>query len=358
MKAFRYFSLIGFKIHNRNYKKKHTGCSNHSSLFDEQNLMKNSIPSLKGKSQKIKINTILLAILTSIIFSCGDTGEKAGTSDLNTTDLPEEEAVVQITDGTMDEGQECFKIETPVATYYLQKEAGGFSSIIDKEGNDWISYSTSDSATYPASAASDYRGLPNMVNGGEQDGTGHPGFTRCTSQQLNENTILVQSKNDKWQWKYVFFENFAKMEIEKVDTSRNYWFLYEGPIAGKYRPNEQYWGTSQSGPRNDMPGHHEHTDTFAHWHWAYFGDNNTDRAFVIAQQEKDDQSDIFAYLGNSEEGVNSKDGMVVFGFGRGPKTVSLLNQPNTFYFGFIEQKIINKADHEEVAAFVNAMLEK
>ena len=70
---------------------------------------------------------------------------------------------VSINEGTFSEGQECFKIETPVATYLYQKEAGGFSNIIDSNGTDWIQFHKSDETAYPRSAESDYRGLPNLV---------------------------------------------------------------------------------------------------------------------------------------------------------------------------------------------------
>lgn len=71
---------------------------------------------------------------------------------------------IKITEDS-DEGQACFKIQTPSATYYYQKEAGGFSSIVDKYGTDWIGYRNSGNPPSLASAASDYRGLPNLVDG-------------------------------------------------------------------------------------------------------------------------------------------------------------------------------------------------
>jgi hypothetical protein len=56
---------------------------------------------------------------------------------------------VRIVDGVMDEGQECFEIMLENATLYYQKEAGGFSSIIDTEGNDWISFRRDSIQQYP-----------------------------------------------------------------------------------------------------------------------------------------------------------------------------------------------------------------
>ncbi len=60
---------------------------------------------------------------------------------------------VSIKEGIMDEGQECFVIKTPSATYYYQKAAGGFSSMVDPDGNDWISFKEDKSESYPERAA-------------------------------------------------------------------------------------------------------------------------------------------------------------------------------------------------------------
>ena len=59
---------------------------------------------------------------------------------------------------TTDEGQECFRITTPTAVYYYQKEGCGFSSILDRDGNDWVSYDDD----FPNSAQGGYRGIPNL----------------------------------------------------------------------------------------------------------------------------------------------------------------------------------------------------
>ena len=37
-------------------------------------------------------------------------------------------------------GGSAYIITTPLATYYLEKEGGGLSSMIDKDGVDWIGF--------------------------------------------------------------------------------------------------------------------------------------------------------------------------------------------------------------------------
>jgi hypothetical protein len=45
---------------------------------------------------------------------------------------------VNIVNGVMDEGQECYEIRLENATLYYQKTARAFSSNIDKNGRDWM----------------------------------------------------------------------------------------------------------------------------------------------------------------------------------------------------------------------------
>jgi hypothetical protein len=49
---------------------------------------------------------------------------------------------------------ECFRIETPVATYLYGKRGAGFARILDPDGHDWISY------RHGGKARGEYRGLP------------------------------------------------------------------------------------------------------------------------------------------------------------------------------------------------------
>ena len=123
---------------------------------------------------------------------------------------------VRITDAE-DEGVAAYKIETSSATYFLQKEAGGFSTILDKDGNDWVQFRSEPDADYPAGAASQFRGLPNLVYGGDDNGVGHPGFAKCTSVLVDDHTIRSTSKSGKWQWTWTFTETDAKLHVESVD---------------------------------------------------------------------------------------------------------------------------------------------
>ena len=69
-----------------------------------------------------------------------------------------------------------FVVATTRATYWLDKNSGGLSRLIDREGHDWIAFKTQPWDDYPASSASSYRGLPNLVFEGPDKGFGHPGW--------------------------------------------------------------------------------------------------------------------------------------------------------------------------------------
>jgi len=53
-----------------------------------------------------------------------------------------QESQVQLTHGTDESagGGPAYIISTPIATYYLEKEGGGLSSMLDKDGIDWIGF--------------------------------------------------------------------------------------------------------------------------------------------------------------------------------------------------------------------------
>ena len=53
---------------------------------------------------------------------------------------PVVERQVSLVDDVADEGQSSYEISTLRGTYYYQKDAGGFSSLLDSDGNDWIGY--------------------------------------------------------------------------------------------------------------------------------------------------------------------------------------------------------------------------
>jgi FG-GAP-like repeat len=249
-----------------------------------------------------------------------------------TINKPEKVGSVKISEST-DEGFEAFKIETATATYYYQKEAGGISSMLDKEGTDWIAWRDMGKDEYPKSLAGDYRGIPNCV----RDGTTHPGFTQCNSRQINANTIESESKNGKWKYRWEFYDDYAKMTWLKV-SGEKYWFLYEGPIDGFYDPKKQLWGNNKDGVRTDKPKLHIGEGVEDKWDFVYFGSTKGKETFYCSTNEDNDQTpDLVAFADNDFE--KPTDGMMVFGFGRGKNNAGHYIKPMSFYIGFLQENI-------------------
>ncbi|GAB5558908.1 MAG: hypothetical protein SynsKO_05550 [Synoicihabitans sp.] len=248
-------------------------------------------------------------------------------------------------------GREHFVITTAAATYKLDPVAGGFSSILDRNGNDWVAYQDPASADYPAGAAFAYRGLPNLVHGGEDSGAGHPGFARCESWIESDRRIVSRTKNQKWQWTWEFFDSHVQLNIDRIDGSRKYWFLYEGPIGGSYEPDRSFWGSDLSGPIDSHPDFYRGETRFDSFHWLYFGHQTNDQMLWIAQVEPDDQPDLYSQLGNTTAGINSPDGMTVAGFGRGPNTEPRLGRPLRFLIGMQD-----RTSHEQVAQHIERQI--
>lgn len=266
---------------------------------------------------------------------------------------------VTIETDVTDAGQECFRINLSNASLYYQKEAGGFSSILDRDGLDWVGFKKDTVQQYPDNAASEYRGLPNLVFGSDDSGAGHPGFEQCRSELISDNKIQTTSKSGKWQWTWTFYSDYAELLVEKSDPDHAYWFLYEGIPGGGYRPQKQYWGNNKEGPLRSIPDYYFGNARFDTWQWVYFGEDSVDRVFYILHVQQDELPDTFSYLGNTEEGVISPDGMVVFGFGRADNAMPLFTSPGQkFIMGFWENRINSPEDHEKLKESLERILKK
>jgi hypothetical protein len=248
----------------------------------------------------------------------------------------------------VDEHQDCFAIATPSAKYYYQSEAGGFSSICDRDGVDWINFHPGRDEV-PGGAASVFRGLPNLVH---PQGLGHPGFAGCSSRiSMDSSTITVttRSKEQGWEWRVRFFNEFVKFSITQTPEDARYWFLYEGTIGGAYDPSNSYWGLP-SGKRNLSsadPDLLSASNPFPGEQWVYFGHNSSPRVFFCARLDEGGEESVLYFMGADERKLKAKDGMMVFGFGRGEGVTKLFTGKREFIIGFAEI-----TDHEEVATTI------
>ncbi len=250
------------------------------------------------------------------------------------------------------EGRSHYKIETPKITYYYDVKGGGFSRIIDDEGNDWISFKMDPWDEYPGSAAGAFRGLPNMVFEGNDGGAGHPGHDKCNS-WIQDKKIVTESLSGKWKWSWEFFEDHAVLEVLSLDTTRAYWFLYEGTPGGTFDPENTIFGTNNIRPEKMTYDYYDGSIYKDNFRWIYIGTQNTQNTFYIIQITPDNTPDMASLLGNTKNRFNSPDGMTVIGFGRGEGINRYLKGRNTFVIGMYPKRIENSKDHQELSNFID-----
>lgn len=250
-----------------------------------------------------------------------------------------------------------FLIHTELATYYLDVSGGGLSRIIDQYGNDWIGFKKEPWDRYPASAAAAFRGMPNLVFKGKDKGAGHPGHDKCTSTITSKNTIKTESLSGLWKWTWNFFHDYVVLNVMETDADIPYWFLYEGTPGGFYDPEKYGYGTNVLGPRRDIPDFYNGNILQGDFQWAYFFHEDVDTTLFVVNMAKDAKTDMMAYLGNSEQGAQSKDGMTVFAFGRDKDTTPLLEGKNTFIIGLYPKEVSSAAEHEKLTVHIQNIVQ-
>ena len=227
-------------------------------------------------------------------------------------------SLVKVTDDVDHEEQASVKVETPAATYFYHKAGGGFASMVDREGNDWLGYRPC------CQSAGEYRGIPNMWEF-------HPGKDSCTSKVESAGPlkarIRTKSHDNRWESVWDIFPEYARMTLLKADGT--YWFLYEGIPGGSLEVDRDY-DVISSGLRRSIA--EKWYGDIPSPEWIYFGDDRMKRTIFVAQNEDDTHSDQFWQM---------RGEMVVFGFGREFTCCGtyMYRVPATFTVGFAEDSV-------------------
>ncbi|MDP4176035.1 MAG: T9SS type A sorting domain-containing protein [Bacteroidota bacterium] len=245
---------------------------------------------------------------------------------------PQFSSSLSITDNIMHAGQLSYKISDGInATFYFQKQGAGFASIIDKDGKDWVNYSTN-------TQNEQYRGIPNLGV------CGHPGYPLpgdpstlgSTSTIISEGPLKIKirsiTSDNNWEFTWEFYPNFATMTMLK--NGGNYWFLYEGVPYGNLDLNSGY---TVRNTRSRLPASQSWTmGILPSPKWVYFGDTRVKRTLFLAMHEMDNHNDYYRPLIASQDPAN----MTVFGFGRQdpvqPSGHLLTIVPAHFTIGFVD----------------------
>ncbi len=226
---------------------------------------------------------------------------------------------ILVEDGVVDEEADSIRLVTPGGIYYYHKEGGGFSSLLDGDGNDWIGYSTA------TGSAGEFRGIPNLAPPAV-GGHFHPGKVSVTSTIVAQGplkaTIRSTTVDNNWETIWEVYPTYARLTV--VQAAADYWFLYEGTPGGELETandvvvladgSANLAGESWSG---DLPQPE----------WLLVGDQTLDRALFFVHEQDDGELDSYR---------PKDDLMTILGFGRDGNDAFLSQTPNHFALGFVE----------------------
>jgi hypothetical protein len=216
------------------------------------------------------------------------------------------------------EGQLTYVVDTPGAVYKYHTEGAGLASMIDGDGQDWISFHD----IVGSKSAGEYRGIPNLVykSGQPQNSFFHPGFTNAHSSVVGAGPlkVTVLSETDDpgnlWRLLWEFYPTFARLTVLTVGTTNagDYWFLYEGTVGGTLDAGDVV--VRSYGPETSAYAY------AASWEeilpdpgWVCFRDTAAARALYVSDDQGDSDPDSYRPQGQTS---GSTPEMTVFGFGR------------------------------------------
>lgn len=237
-------------------------------------------------------------------------------------------------------GDLAYIITTPNATYYLEKQGGGLSSMLDRDGIDWLGFHKAPGSGHKG----EYRGFPNAVH--KQDGDyfhamnakTDPSTTKVELVSDTHVRIGVVSGNGKWEAQYDFFTDRLDFTMRKVSPGYKYWVQYEGIPGGEMDDTDFRYASADTArhPINepfigDLPAPE----------WMAFGDANASRMIYLLHHEDDTHPDDYV----------SRPHMTVLGIGRRNKD-KYLTSPQKFSIGFIES-----TEHDVIADAMRGILD-
>ncbi len=244
-------------------------------------------------------------------------------------------------------GHTALSISTGSETWLYGVESGGFGSLIDKDGVEWIGFAPGDAA-FPIGAANVFRGMPNLVF---PNNIGHPGYRTCSSTwKCNDNTATLSTKSldGEWEWVWTVRSGAARLDMLSTPEDRCFWFLYEGTPGGRYDRENAIWGNDRFGRASSAPPlTHPNTGS---WRWTYFGDTRTSRVLAFAHLTSREEPSICGWMAADGTG---RDGMAVFGFGRTQENHPIPHLRGAHSF---KVQLIESTDHRTLAETLNAVL--
>ena len=259
----------------------------------------------------MKINKIItILLLLFFLYSCSE----------------KTESKISLTNGIDDSagGDSTYIITTPSAIYFLEKSGGGLSSMLDKDGVDWLGFHKKEGSGHKG----EYRGFPNAVH--KQDGSyfhamnakTYPSSSEVDIESDKHVRITFTSENKKWQGQWDFYSDRCDFTMSKISDGYKYWIQYEG-VPGGEMDSTDYWFSSND--NNTHTIHETRIGDLPSPEWMAFGDESFPRVLYMLHHEDDEFPDDYV----------SRPDMTVLGFGRRNKD-KYLTTDQTFSIGFVE----------------------
>ena len=171
-----------------------------------------------------------------------DANFRPGTGSLLQIRAQPESATVRVSDVTVYGDMDCFRVQTPTATYVYGKRGAGFASIIDKDGHDWVAYRPD------GQSCGEYRGLPKCGQptkffhcgyGYGQYKNDNPFTSRVTAQEAGHVRIESETRDGKSACLWDFYPDHATLTLLPRRLPL-YWFIYEGTPGGRLDAKEDF----------------------------------------------------------------------------------------------------------------------
>jgi hypothetical protein len=251
---------------------------------------------------------------------------------------PEKAPGVHVSDQRLFGDMDCFRIETPTATYLYGKRGAGFASILDLNGHDWISY------RHGGKARGEYRGLPKCGQPVKFFHCGY-GFGQYTNDNWFTSTVTAQqpghvrvhsvTRRGDAACDWDFFPTHATFTLQRCGTNA-FWFLYEGTPGGELDPAQDFV-VRPDGTRTPLTEPWAGTSP-----WVIFGAKESSWGFWMSNHAAATAAASYVpwpYKPEPDGGLNQ---MTVFGWGRlgwqDPQqhTPQLLDLPAKFSIGFVK----------------------
>jgi len=165
-----------------------------------------------------------------------------------------------------EEAQASVHIQNKMGQYYYHKLGGGFASVIDNDGIDWVAWSSS------KGSSGEYRGMMNGRAGY------HPGYDDYTSHVVFAGPVRVRVQTNDFALWWDFYPN--SIACFRVNHIFDTW-CYEGVPGGKIDEADNFCGSDNHPPKYQNENGWKSFDE-----WFYVGDRKTDHILYLGHTGK------------------------------------------------------------------------